>query len=150
MSTNFRWANWLGVAFFALFGVLAFPQKSKGRFSGEVPYRFEVVWPTAIRLLRVDLSCTFSDRDMEGGFIFFECPGPPRFFRGSLEIASLQNRSGRVRITIQTPSLPSFFERLLFERLLRKLRDEQGDKESKAPPSPSREGASSEASHGLP
>lgn len=101
-----------------------------------LPYPMEFVWPTAMRLLRVDRSYTIVDRDPDAGFILFDFPiGPEdRVGRGSVEVFATKDASGRAAASVQitTDGGPVHLPHALLDALAEKLRKERG--QPAAPP----------------
>jgi hypothetical protein len=112
-------------------------------------YPMEHVWPTALRLLRVDRGYTVVDRDAEAGYILFDFPvggpvgaatgaasdGEARVGRGSLELLATTDASGRasVKLIVATDAGPSHLPHALGEALAAKLRAERGPPASPPP-----------------
>ena len=95
-------------------------------------YGFEEVWSSAVRMLRVDLRFPVTDKDRDNGFVLFEYEDRGRKVPGSLEVFPERNGQGRaarrsVRVTVQVPAMPSYVERMLVDRLGRKLKDDWGE-----------------------
>jgi hypothetical protein len=103
-----------------------------------LPYPMEFVWPTAVRVLRVDRGYSIVDRDPEAGFILFDFPiGPEdRTGRGSVEIFATKDASGRMAASVQitTDGGPVHLPHALLDALADKLRRERG--QPAAPPRP--------------
>lgn len=101
-----------------------------------LPYPMEFVWPTAVRVLRVDRGYTIVDRDPEAGFILFDFPiGPEdRTGRGSVEVFATKDASGRPSASVQitTDGGPVHLPHTLLDALAEKLRRERG--QPAAPP----------------
>ncbi len=105
-----------------------------------MPYPMELVWPTAVRVLRVDRGYTIVDRDPEAGFLLFDFPiGAPggsegRTGRGSVEIFATKDASGRPSASVQitTDGGPVHLPHTLLDALAEKLRRERG--QPAAPP----------------
>lgn len=110
-------------------GVSLTPAVAEARVTGEIAYSYEQTWQTAVRLLRVDLQCPITDRDEEMGFVLFEYTSQGRTYPGSVEIVRSTDARGEehIRVTVQVPAMPSYVERMMFDRLTRKLREDYGD-----------------------
>lgn len=118
------WASVVGaVAIFGLPGVVC------ARAQADLQYPWSQIWQTAVRLIRVDLHCPITDRDEAIGYVLFDYVDGSRRHPGSLELvrSSSTDGSGRVRVIVQVPAMPSWVERMILDRLMRKLRDEFGD-----------------------
>lgn len=109
---------------------------AEARFSGEVTYSYEQTWQAAVRMIRVDLQCPITDRDEELGFVLFEYRNAGRSYPGSLEVVRSTDGRGveHIRVTVQVNAMPSYVERMVFERLTRKLRDDFGESRSRRRP----------------
>lgn len=104
-----------------------------------MPYPVEMVWPTAVRYLRVDRHFTIVDRDPDAGFILFDLPvgDEGRTARGSVEIFATKDAAGRPSASVQitTDGGPVHLPHALLDGIADKLRRERGQP-SAPPPSP--------------
>ena len=82
----------------------------------------------AVRLIAVDFRFPISDRDPEIGYVLFSYRDAGREHNGSLELARTTGVNGtpQVRVTMQVPSMPGYVERMLLDRLSRKLTEDYG------------------------
>ena len=119
----------------ALAVTLAAPQLARARVQTDYTYAWSQVWQAAVRMVRVDLQCPITDRDPDIGYVMFDYADGGRTHAGSVELVRTVGSDGieRVRAVVQVPSMPSWVERMLIDRLTRKLRDDFGD-----PPRPAR------------
>lgn len=110
-------------------GITGLPTQAAARVSGEVAYSYEQTWQAAVRLIRVDLQCPITDRDQEMGFVLFEYTNQGRTYPGSLEVVRTTDSQGveHIRVTVQVPAMPSYVERMVYDRLTRKLREDFGE-----------------------
>lgn len=92
----------------------------------DTEYLYTQVWPTAVRLLRVDVGYTILEKDVDAGYVLFEFKDEGKTFRGAIEIVRLKGESKRVRVIVRIEDRPSYMEQSLLDRLERKLRDENG------------------------
>jgi hypothetical protein len=121
--------------------VLVLPATASARRSDSHAYRYEQVWSAALRLLRVDYGFPIRDRDEDVGFVLFDYVGTGRAVPGSLEVVrTRQNDQDVVRVTLNIPAMPAYVERMILDKLQRKLREEFG--EPLAPPPPREEAES--------
>jgi hypothetical protein len=100
------------------------------------PYTFEQTFGTALRLVRVDLGCKITEKDVDNGYLLFEYTSPEsgkQVRRGSIEI--VRAREG-VHVSVQLPSLPSYHEQMIVDALARKLVAEHGEPPPRAKPAP--------------
>ena len=107
---------------------LAFPATALARTGSDYPYPAERVWNAALRLIRVDLQCPLGDKDADVGYFMFEYHDGARKYSGSLEIvrARIEGRDG-VHVVVQIPNLPTYVERMILDRLGRKLVEDFGE-----------------------
>lgn len=95
-----------------------------------LPYSYQTVWSTAIRLIRVDRSYRVTDKDKENGYVLFVFPGrgSVKDCPASLEIFKARDHTGRDMINLQLniAHQPSYVELNFLEALERKLRRERG------------------------
>ncbi len=114
--------------------LLVVPAVAQARASVELTYRYEAVWASMIRMLRVDLRCPIEDRDQEIGFVLFGYVDRGREYPGSVELVRMRGEGlPRVRVTVQVPGMPSYVSRMIADRLVRKLLEDYGE-----PPTPPR------------
>jgi hypothetical protein len=103
----------------------------------ESPYSFEQTYGTALRLVRVDLGCKVTEKDVESGYLLFEytsLESGKRAHRGSVEVV----KSARgTHVSVQLPTLPRYHEQMIVDALARKLLSEHGEPPRNRPsPSP--------------
>jgi hypothetical protein len=112
--------------------VLAPPAPASARVSEEYTYTFDQMWRASVRMVAVDFRFPVTDRDEEIGYLLFEYRDQGRSYSGSIEMVRTEGTAGtpQVRVVIQVGALPSYVERMMLDRLTRKLMDEYG-----APPS---------------
>ena len=120
--------------------------------SYESTYGFERTWNAAIRMVRVDMGFTVTEKDPQNGYLMFDyksnegsgkpTPGSVEFVRGS--------EDQLVRVVVQLPQMPNYHEKVLLDSLVRKLRQEYGDPPVKARPLPADAGSDSAPSNILP
>ena len=124
--------------------ILAFalPSAASARRSDTHGYRYDQLWGSVVRMVRVDYGFTVRDRDQDIGYVLFDYIDGGRAHPASFELVRVrENGRERVRVSVQVPSMPSYVERMLLDRLTRKLRDEYGQpvemptsREREAPP----------------
>lgn len=110
------------------------------RTASDYPYPVEKVWNASVRLVRVDLGCALGDRDTDAGYFMFEYADNGHRYPGSLEVvrARVEGRDG-VHVVVQIPAMPSYVERMILDRLARKLVDDFGEPAPLPPAAPPRE-----------
>lgn len=109
-------------------------------------YRYDSIWSSTIRMLRVDRGYEVTDKDRDNGYILFVFPGSGAVKKcpASLEIVAFVDERGyrRRRVQLSIAHQPSYVEVSVLDALERKLHDEHGDPppaqrdEPKAPPKP--------------
>ena len=91
-------------------------------------YPFSRVWSSALRMLRVDYESPITEKDIDSGYFLFEFPEGGKTHSGSVEIARTgEGDADTVRVVVQVPSLPSYVEQMMLDRLTRKLNEEFGE-----------------------
>jgi len=117
----------LGIAVVAL--ALLVPEGAGARRSDAHAYRFEQVWSSVIRLLRVDYGFPVRDRDRDIGFLLFDYTDRGRSHPGSLELVPFEADNGQpqIRVTLSIPAMPAYVERMVLDKLSRKLREDHGE-----------------------
>jgi len=113
--------------------VLAAPAAAKT--TREVPYRYQPVWATMVRFLRVDENLKVTEKDEETGYVLFQLTEGKRTFNGAAELFKVE---GGTRIILRIADRPSYMEAGLLDRFADKLHEELGDPpqagEGDAPP----------------
>lgn len=92
-------------------------------------YSFDTVYSTAVRFVRIDRSCTITDRDPQAAYLLYECHEGKQVRHGALEIFRVGAGAGvgeSVRVQLTLTEEPSYMEVRFLDLLGRKLRDEQG------------------------
>ena len=106
---------------------LAVATPASARRSDRHAYRYPQVWSAVVRLLRVDYRYPIQERDQEVGFVLFEVVDQNQRYPASLELARLEEQGREVvQVTLQVPGRPSYVERMILDRLTRKLRSSYG------------------------
>lgn len=109
------------------------------------PYTFDQTFGTALRLLRVDLGCKITEKDIEGGYMLFEYTSPEsgkKTFSGSIEIVRAKDGA---QVTVQLPALPGYHEQMVINGLVKKLSADHGEPPKKAKPELQDAGAGADA-----
>jgi hypothetical protein len=105
-------------------------------------YGFERTWNAGLRLVRVDLGLTVTEKDDSVGYLLFDYRSPEGGAKpvpGSMEFVR-SKEEGTVRVVVQIPQMPSYHEQVMVDKLARKLRNEYGDPPTRPPPSAPRDG----------
>jgi hypothetical protein len=115
-----------------LAGLLAVAS-AEARTDRLLTYRQGQIWTSLVRFLRVDMGYRIIERDREAGYLLFGYKDEGRDCSGSLEMVQVEESGRRyTRARLQIPSMPTYVEVVLFDRLERKLKNEYGD----PPPAP--------------
>jgi transaldolase len=97
------------------------------------PYTLPQTFGAALRLLRVDLGLEVTERDAEAAYLLFQYRSNDEAkhpVEGAVELIALENE---VRVVIKIPALPEAHERLLRDRLVKKLREDFGEPPKRKP-----------------
>ena len=141
------------LALVLLAALLAAPASASARATGDYTYTYDQLWRAAVRLVAVDFRFPIHDRDPEIGYLLFSYRDAGREHQGSLELVRTTGPAGApsVRVTIQVPSMPTYVERMMIDRLGRKLIEDYGQppvvrRPAPAPPAPPAEEGGDEPS----
>ena len=118
--------------------VALWPNLGTAKRTEDFKHSYEQVWRSAIRLIRVDQGFPIRDRDKEVGYFMFDYQDNGRGHPGSVEVVEVDKR-GTVKVVIQIPSMPSYIERMLLDKLKRKLDTDYGQPPNRAKKEPSSE-----------
>lgn len=101
---------------------------ASARSTAEYEWSYEQLWRASVRLVAVDFRFPITERDPEIGYLLFQYVDQGRTYDGSFELVRTHDRSGaeRVRVVVQVNAMPSYVERMMLDRLRRKLTDEHG------------------------
>lgn len=145
-----RHAVVVGVGLVLVVGVvLGFSEAASARRDVELPYRFEQVWSSAVRLVRVDYGFRIVDRDVEAGYLLFDYTSGGRTVPGSIEVIRREvAERASVRVVLSIPAMPGYVERMMLDKLRRKVEEDHGPppKAKKEPKAPEKEPGSGEGS----
>jgi hypothetical protein len=107
-------------------GVSALTPTVLAKSAHDSPYTYQQTYGSTLRLVKVDLGLKVTDQDPEWGYLLFEYTSREsgkRRSQGSFEF--VKNNSG-VRVSLQLASMPSYHERVIMQKLIRKLSEEHG------------------------
>ena len=111
------------------------PASAGAKKTEDFRHTFEQVWGAAIRLIRVDQGYPIKDRDESVGYFLFDYQDDGRAYPGSVELIRIAGQGdGQIRVVMQIPAMPSYIERMLLDKLQKKLVHEYGE----PPPPPSK------------
>ncbi len=100
---------------------------ASAKASFESPYTLTQTYNAALRLVRVDLGLTVTERDPSAAYILFDYKSTEsgnRIAPGSIEMLE----AGRaVRVVVQLAQMPRYHEQVMSDALAKKLRDEYGE-----------------------
>jgi hypothetical protein len=101
---------------------------AEARTADQFAYPADKVWNASLRLLRIDLGCRLGERDAEVGYLTFDYVDGGRAHAGAVELVPMRvdGREG-VRVVISIPAMPSYVERMILDRLGRKLVEDFGE-----------------------
>ena len=120
------------------FYILLLPAVAGAKKTEDFRHTYEQVWGAAIRLIRVDQGYPIKDRDETVGYFLFDYQDDGRAHPGSVELIRIEeNGAPKIRVVMQIPAMPSYIERMLLDKLEKKLGHDYGE----PPPPPSREPA---------
>jgi hypothetical protein len=114
---------------------LFLPASALAKKTEDFRHSYDQVWGAAVRLIRVDQGYPIKDRDETVGYFLFDYRDDGRLYPGSVELVRIQDQGGGpIRVVIQIPAMPSYIERMLLDKLERKLLDEYGEPPPPPPP----------------
>jgi hypothetical protein len=100
---------------------------ASAKASFESPYTLTQTYNAALRLVRVDLGLTVTERDPSAAYILFDYKSTEsgrRTAAGSIEMLE----AGRtVKGVVQLGQMPRYHEQVMSDALAKKLRDEYGE-----------------------
>lgn len=104
------------------------PSTGHAKKTSDFRHTYDQVWGAAIRLIRVDQNYPIKDRDETVGYFLFDYRDDTRMHPGSVELVRIEDQGGGpIRVVIQIPSMPSYIERMLLDKLRKKLTNEYGE-----------------------
>jgi hypothetical protein len=109
-------------------------QDAEASVAYESPYTFEQTYGSALRLIRIDLGCKLTEKDVENGYLLFDYTSPEsgsRVHHGSVEV--VRGKQGS-HVAVQLSTLPQYHEQMIVDALARKLAAEHGAPPSRPPP----------------
>ena len=104
------------------------PATSQAKKTADFRHTYEQVWGAAVRMIRVDQGYAIKDRDEAVGYFLFDYRDDGRKYPGSVELVRIEDQGGGpIRAVIQIPAMPSYIERMLLDKLRKKLNNEFGE-----------------------
>ncbi len=102
--------------------------------SFESPYTLAQTYNAALRLVRVDLGLTVTEKDPSIAYVLFDYKSTEsgtRIVPGSIQMLD----TGRaVKVVVQLGQMPRYHEQVVADALSKKLRDEYGDPPPRSSP----------------
>ena len=99
----------------------------EAKSSFDSPYTLTQTYNAALRMVRVDLGLTVTERDPSAAYIMFDYKSSEsgrRVAAGSIEMLD----AGRaVKVVIQLSQMPRYHEQVMSDALAKKLREEYGE-----------------------
>ena len=107
---------------------LAIAGLAEARSKRNTTYRYDQLWSTTVRFLRVDNRYPITEKAKKDGYILFEYKEEEHTFQGALELIPTVN-SGKhyIRVSVQIANMPGYVETVFLNRLMKKLRKEHGN-----------------------
>jgi hypothetical protein len=123
-----RWLFRVGLACLAAgVGYLLGPRSVQAKANLDSPYTLAQTYNAALRLVRVDLGLTVTEKDPSVAYLLFEYKSTEsgtRVVPGSIQMLD----TGRsVKVVVQLGQMPRYHEQVVIDALAKKLRDEYGD-----------------------
>jgi len=104
------------------------PATSQAKKTADFRHTYEQVWGAAVRMIRVDQGYAIKDRDEAVGYFLFDYRDDGRKYPGSVELVRIEDQGGGpIRAVIKIPAMPSYIERMLLDKLRKKLINEFGE-----------------------
>ena len=104
------------------------PATGQAKKTADFRHTYEQVWGAAVRMIRVDQGYAIKDRDEAVGYFLFDYRDDGRTYPGSVELMRIKDQGGGpIRAVIQIPAMPSYIERMLLDKLRKKLISEFGE-----------------------
>jgi hypothetical protein len=117
----------LGSVVGALTCAVLFPTRVEAQANFDSPYTLAQTYNAALRLVRVDMGLTVTEKDPGVAYVLFEYKSTEsgaRVVPGSIQMLD----SGRgIKVVVQLGQMPRYHEQVLIDALAKKLRDEYGD-----------------------
>lgn len=110
----------------ALGGLLPAPAAADAEAS--FTYDHDIVWSTAVRLLRVDLGYEIAEQDRDNGYLLFVIHEHGRDYQGAVEFVRGTGERGvvTVELSVRVTGQPLSAEETILRKLRTKLREDYG------------------------
>jgi hypothetical protein len=118
----------------ALFACALWPiETAHAKANYDSPYTLAQTYNAALRLVRVDLGLTVTEKDPSVAYVLFDYKSTEsgaRTVPGSIQLLD----TGRmVRVVVQLGQMPRYHEQVMIDALAKKLRDEYGEPAPRSP-----------------
>ncbi len=117
----------LALAASILVGTVVRARSVEAKAGFDSPYTLAQTYNTALRLVRVDMGLTITERDPTAAYLMFDYKSTENgqhAVPGSIEMLE----SGRsIKVVIQLSQMPRYHEQVMSDQLAKKLRDEYGE-----------------------
>jgi len=117
-----------------LFSLTLTSPRAEAKTSLPSRYSYQQTFGSALRLVKVDLDFEVTETNSKWGYFLFtyaNYESGKRKSRGSFQFVETD---GAVQVALQIPTMPSYHEQIIIEKLKRKLFEEHG-----TPPPPKRD-----------
>jgi len=96
----------------------------------ETTYRYNQIWNSAVRFIRIDRGCKILEKDKDTGYVLFEYKhentGSPIIASFELIETSRKNKK-YLQFGMNIQAMPRYVEIMLVDKLLRKLKTDYGE-----------------------
>ena len=107
--------------------ILLAPASAQARSSSLYAYPESRIWTSVIRLVRVDFESPILEKDKDAGYVLFNYSHAGKQYAGSVEVVTTTDKGEpRVKVLIQIAGMPSYVERMMLDKLEKKLVQEFG------------------------
>src|SRR5882724_3836338 len=124
-----RWVLKAGLALFggSIVAALIRPEAADAKATLDSPYSLAQTYNAGLRLVRVDLGLTVTEKDPTVAYVLFDYKSTEsgtRVVPGSIQMLD----TGRsVKVVVQLGQMPRYHEQVVLDALAKKLHDEYGD-----------------------
>ena len=115
------------VTVLSVLAVSGLTPEADARVDGSSSYTKAQTYSGALRYVRVDLGYEVVEKDPEAAYLIFKYSAPGGS-KGSAVTGTLEviEATGGVRLFVNLPRMPEYYERVFRDGLMKKLRDEYG------------------------
>lgn len=104
------------------------------RTQEELAYQFDLIWNSAVRLVRVEMGLAIEEKDADAGFFLFSYTDHDKAYPGSVELVRQGGPRDPVSVVVHIGGMPHYVERMIIDKLSRKLEREYGSPKRPEPP----------------